>query len=159
MLEFNGAAIVIAISFVVFVILENFIFYRPMKKTLDERENYISGNIQEADKNISDAKVLIEQKDEKIANAKSQSAQLLNETSQKAQEKFDVSVREAKLNSNAKIDVIKKNLEDEKLQVENELRKEIGSYAASIISKILRKEVAVVNLNNEIIDKAMKGEL
>ena len=86
MLEFNGTAIVIAVSFVVFVILENFIFYRPMKKTLDERENYISGNIQEADKNISDAKVLIEQKDEKIANAKSQSAQLLNETSQKAQE-------------------------------------------------------------------------
>ena len=44
MLEFNGTAIVLAISFVIFVILENFIFYKPLKKILDERENYIADN-------------------------------------------------------------------------------------------------------------------
>ena len=47
MLEFNGTTIVIAISFILFVIIENLIFYKPMKKTLEERANYISGNEEE----------------------------------------------------------------------------------------------------------------
>ena len=159
MLEFNGTAIIIAISFVIFVILENYIFYAPMKKTLDERNNYILENEQEADKNISAAQTLVQEKDEKIAKAKVQSASLLNETSLKTQEKFDSSVREAKIASNKNIENIKKNLEEEKLQAQNVLKKEIGVYASAIISKILKKDVIVVNVNDEIVEKAMRGEL
>ena len=159
MLEFNGTTIVIAISFILFVIIENLIFYRPMKKTLEERANYISGNEQDAQKNLSEAKSLVDEKDKKIANAKGRSSQILNEASIKSQENFDVAVKQAKQNSNSKIEEVKKNLEDEKVAVQNELRKEIGTHAATIISKILKKDVAVVNVNDEIVDKAMRGEL
>ncbi|MCQ2957533.1 MAG: hypothetical protein MJ180_01370 [Candidatus Gastranaerophilales bacterium] len=159
MLEFNGTTIVIAISFILFVIIENLIFYKPMKKTLEERANYISGNEQDAQKNLSEAKSLVDEKDKKIANAKGRSSQILNEASIKSQENFDVAVKQAKRNSNSKIEEVKKNLEDEKVAVQNELRKEIGTHAATIISKILKKDVAVVNVNDEIVDKAMRGEL
>ena len=159
MLEFNGTAIVIAISFVIFVILENFIFYKPMRKVLEERAAYMESNEKEADKNYNNAKSLVEEKDKKISDAKDKSAQLLNEVSLKTQAKFDSSIKEAKINSNSKIEETKKNLEAEAIEAQNALRNEIGLYAASIVSKILKKEVAMVNVSDEIINKAMKGEL
>ena len=159
MLEFNGTTVVIAISFILFVILENLIFFRPMKKTLGERAAYISSNEDVAKKHNDEAKNLIDEKDKKIANAKGRSSQLLNEASLKTKENFDVAVKQAKKDNLAKIEDIKNNLETEKINVQNELRKEIGSHAASIISKILKKDVSVVNVNDEIIDKALRGEL
>ena len=159
MLEFNGTAIVLAISFVVFVILENFIFYRPLKKVMDERADYIRQNEMKADENSSAAKNLIEEKDEKIANAKSKSAKILSDANAKTQEKFDKEIRLAKQNSNNILNEEKIKLEEEKNLVKNELKKEIGGYASDIISKILKKEVAVVNVSDEILEKAMRGEL
>ena len=159
MLEFNGTAIVLAISFVIFVILENLIFYKPMKKVLDERENYITDNEKSASDNLTTAQTLVEEKDKKIAEAKGKSSQLLNETSLKTQEEFDVAVKDAKQNSNAKLDELKNNLEEEKVTVQDELKKEIGAYAANIISKILKKEVSMVNVKDEVIEKALRGEL
>jgi len=159
MLEFNGTTIVIAISFILFVILENFIFFRPLKKTMGERAAYISSNEDDAKKHNAEAKMLIEEKDKKIANAKGKSSKLLNDASLKSQENFDVAVRQAKKDSISKIEDIKTNLETEKINIQNELRKEIGSHAALIISKILKKDVSVINVNDEIIDKALRGEL
>ncbi len=159
MLEFNGTTIVIAISFILFVIIENLIFYKPMKKTLEERENYITSNESDAENNFSKAKFLLEEKAKKIAEAKGKSSQILNETSLKTQEAFDAAVKETKHNSNNKLNEIKKTLEEEKISAQNELRKDIGIHATAIISKILKKDVAMVNVNDEIIDKAMRGEL
>ncbi len=159
MLEFNGTAIVIAISFIIFVILENFIFYRPMKKMLDEREGYITGNEDEANKNICAAKDLLDKKEKKISEAKGKSAQILNETALSVQEKFDNAIKEAKTSSNAQIDETKKQLEEEKINAQNALKQEIGTLSATIVSKILKKDVAMVNVNDELIEKALRGEL
>ena len=159
MLEFNGTFIVLAISFVIFVILENFIFYRPLKKVMDERADYISQNEIKADEDSSAAKNLIDEKDEKIADAKSKSAKILSDANAKTQEKFDNEIRLAKQNSNNILNEEKIKLEEEKNQVKNELKKEIGGYASDIISKILKKEVAVVNVSDEILEKALRGEL
>ena len=159
MLEFNGTAIVLAISFVIFVILENFIFYRPLKKVLDERAGYIKENELSADKNYSAANTLVAQKDEKISNAMKKSSEILNETNTKSQEKYDIAIKNAKLNSNKILEEMQNALEKEKIAVKSELKKEIGIYASDIISKILKKEVSVVNVNDEIVEKAMRGEL
>ncbi|MCR4880612.1 MAG: hypothetical protein K6A44_01485 [bacterium] len=159
MLEFNGTAIVLAISFVIFVILENLIFYRPLKRVMNERADYIKKNEDSADASYNAAQTLAAQKDEKIAEAQGKSAQILNDTNLKTQEKFDVALREAKQNSNNVINDTQNTLAEEKKQVEQELKNEIGNYASEIISKILKKDVAVVNVNDEVIQKAMRGEL
>ena len=159
MLEFNGTFIVLAISFVIFVILENFIFYRPLKKVIDERADYIRQNEVLADESYVSAQNLIDEKDEKLAQARAKSAQLLGDTNQKVQEKFDVAVKEAKKNSNDLLNEAKSQLEEEKIKVTSDLKKEVGAYASDIISKILNRQVSVVNVNDEVVEKAMRGEL
>ena len=159
MLEFNGTILVIAISFILFVILENFIFYRPMKKILQDRANYIEKNETEAKDNLSAAKSLEDERDEKIATAKGQSSQIINDITNETQQKYDVAVKEAKVNSNKQLEEMKSNLIAKKIEVQNALRSEIASHASAIVSKILKKDIAMVNVNDEIIDKALRGEL
>lgn len=159
MLEFNGTAIVLAISFVIFVLLENFIFYRPLKKVIKERTDYIRENENLADKSYCAAKTLVEQKDKKISQAKAKSAEILNNTNIQTQEKFDSAIKEAKLNSNKHLEDNKNKLDEESISAQNALKKEIGVYASDIISKILRKDVSVVNVSDEVVEKAMRGEL
>ena len=159
MLEFNGTFIVLGISFVIFVILENFIFYRPMKNVLSQRAEYIRENESSADKSYKAASDLIEQRNKKISDAQEKSAKILNESINKEQEKFDSAVKEAKNNSNNEIVQMQEKLSQEQTMAKNELKKEIGIFASEIISKILKKEVSVVNLNDEVIEKAMRGEL
>ena len=159
MLEFNGTALVLGISFVIFVILENFIFYRPMKKVLSQRAEYISENETSAGESYKAANDLIEQRDKKISDAHEKSAKILNNSANKEQEKFDSAIKEAKDSSNSEIAQLEEKLSQEKTLVKNELKKEIGVFASEIISKILKKEVSVVNINDEVIEKAMRGEL
>ena len=159
MLEFNGTIIVLAISFVIFVILENFIFYRPLKKVMDDRSNYIKQNEISAGESYSAADTLGKEKNEKIARAKEKSSEIINNTTSAAQAEFDSAIKEHKLNSNKAVEETKRLLEQEKISVHNELKKQIGAYASDIISKILKKDVSVVNVNDEILEKALRGEL
>ena len=159
MLEFNGTAIVLAISFVIFVVLENFIFYRPLKKTMDERAQYIAQNETAADEDYCTANVLINQKDEKIADAQGKSSEILNATATRVQEEFDTTVKNMKTKSNKSLDDMKTALLQEKAVVKDNLKNDIGAYASEIISKILKKDVSVVNVNDDIVDRAMRGEL
>ena len=159
MLEFNGTFIILAISFVIFVVLENFIFYRPLKRVMLERADYIKENEDFAGKSYSAMQSLIAEKDEKISQAREKSFMILNDTNAGEQEKFDVAIKEAKQNSNKNLIEIQTKLEEEKIQVKNELKKEIGIYASDIISKILKKEVSVININDEVVEKALRGEL
>ena len=80
MIELNGTSIVLAISFVIFVILLNFLFYKPMKKVMEERAKYIQDNKNDADTDNSKTQKLIEEKNTKIAEAKKQSFDHLNQT-------------------------------------------------------------------------------
>ena len=159
MLEFNGTAIVLAISFIIFVVLENFIFYRPLKKTMDERAQYIAQNETSADEDYSAANILINKKDEKIADAQGKSSEILNATAARVQEEFDNTVKNLKTNSNKSVDEMKAALVQEKVVVKDNLKNDIGAYASEIISKILKKDVSVVNVNDDIVDRAMRGEL
>ena len=51
---------------------------------------------------------------------------------------------------------MKNSLQTEKNEVQNVLRSEIASHAQAIISKILRKDVVMVNVNDEIVEEAQK---
>jgi len=159
MLEFNGTTIVIAISFIIFVILENFIFYRPMKKTLDERAKYIAENEQETDKNTSITKSLLEEKDNKISEARSKSATIVNETSLKSQNDYAIAIKNAKEASHNEVNNAKIIINQSKVDVQNTLHSQVGDFASAIVSKILKEDTTLVNVSDEMIDKALRGEL
>ena len=48
MIEFNGTFLVAMLSFVVFILIMNAIFYNPILGIIRKRENYINSNYEDA---------------------------------------------------------------------------------------------------------------
>ena len=51
MLEFNATFIVAIISFAVFIVIMNAIFYRPILEIIKKRDDYINSNYFDTEKN------------------------------------------------------------------------------------------------------------
>ena len=51
--DFNATLPLMAIQFILLTVALTFVFYKPVSKVLDERENYISGNLTKASEKLS----------------------------------------------------------------------------------------------------------
>ena len=58
-MEFNATFFVTAISFIVFTFIMNKIFYTPLTKVIDEREEFINNAVTEAKDNTNQAENLL----------------------------------------------------------------------------------------------------
>ena len=59
--DFNATLPLMAIQFVLLMVVLTFIFYKPVSKVLDDRENYISGNLTQASEKLIKADELYKQ--------------------------------------------------------------------------------------------------
>lgn len=65
-MEFNATFFVTAISFIVFTFIMNKIFYAPLTKVIDEREEFINNAVTEAKDNTNQAENLLKNKEETL---------------------------------------------------------------------------------------------
>ena len=68
--DFNATLPLMAIQFVLLMTVLTFIFFKPVSKVLDDRENYISGNLTQASEKLIKADELYKQYDEQLKTAK-----------------------------------------------------------------------------------------
>ena len=72
MIEFNATFLVAMLSFVVFIMIMNAIFYRPILNIMRKRDEYINSNYNEANSNFEEAQKLDAQRNEKIQQTQNQ---------------------------------------------------------------------------------------
>ena len=76
-MEINATILVSTVSFIVFIYIMNAILYRPVIEIIEKRQNYIDKNKQEADEHQKKSKALIEDRDNKIADAQRRSRDIV----------------------------------------------------------------------------------
>lgn len=148
MLEFDATAIVIAISFIVFMLIMNAIFYKPLLKLQDEREDYIANNKQQAQNYQNEAQGLLSEHDEIIKQTKKQAKDIISDVLEKAKNEKGEKVAEANQQASEKI----RNFHDEmavaKTQLKDSLSNDMHEIARQISSKILGEEIPLI-VNNQ----------
>ena len=72
MIEFNATFLVAMLSFVVFIMIMNAIFYRPILNVMRKREEYINSNYDEAKNNSEESQKLDTERAEKIQQTQNQ---------------------------------------------------------------------------------------
>jgi F-type H+-transporting ATPase subunit b len=68
--DFNATLPLMAIQFILLTVALTFVFYKPVSKVLDERENYISGNLTKASEKLLTADELYQQYDKQLKTAR-----------------------------------------------------------------------------------------
>ena len=70
-MEFNATFIVAFISFVIFIIIMNYILYKPINGIVEKRKNIIDENYSLAQKNSEKSKAILQDRLDKLDNARS----------------------------------------------------------------------------------------
>lgn len=148
MLEFDATAIVIAISFIVFMLIMNAIFYKPLLKLQDEREDYIANNKQQAQNYQNEAQGLLSEHDEIIKQTKKQAKDIISDVLEKAKNEKSEKVAEANQQAAERIRSFHDEMAVAKTQLKDSLSNDMHEIARQISSKILGEEVPLI-VNNQ----------
>jgi len=157
LLDINGTSICIAVSFILFTIIMQKLFYAPISQIREKRKQFIMGIKTEADKASEEAGNLQVGYVEKIAEARKKvgekTAELIaeaNEEKTKILEEKRKDIEQFLAESRAKI----QQEQDKSLEL---LKENVSGYAFEISKKILNEEIPIAGVTSEAIDKAMNG--
>ena len=102
--DFNATLPLMAIQFVLLTTVLTFIFYKPVSKVLDERENFISGNLAEASEKLTTAEDLYKQYDEQLKTAKVNAQSIIAKSEKEAKDVVAVEIHQARKDATDLID-------------------------------------------------------
>jgi F0F1-type ATP synthase membrane subunit b/b' len=140
MIEFNATFIVAMLSFAVFILIMNAIFYNPILNMMRTREEYINSNYEDSKKLEASAEEF-----------KQTHAQKIKETQDKCRQEFKEHINEVQTIATSEI---RNARENSKMEIQN--RKDKLYEKESVLNKELKDTVAK-NLAQEITKKLTGG--
>ena len=156
-MEFNATFIVAFISFVIFIIIMNFILYKPIYKIVSKRKQMIDDNYEIAKTNSSKSKVLLSKREDKLIEAKASSRQKYSKAFEDANSIRNEKIAEAKKEARNSLEENKTKAQEETNQVIEPLRNEGINLAQLILDKILKSHEEMENIDNQYIENLIQG--
>ena len=156
-MEFNATFIVAFISFVIFILIMNFILYQPIYKIVSKRKQMIDDNYEIAKTNSSKSKVLLSKREDKLIEAKASSRQKYSKAFEDANSIRNEKITEAKKEARNSLEENKIKAQEETNQVIEPLRNEVINLAQLISDKILKNHEEMENIDNQYIENLIQG--
>lgn len=144
MIEFNATFLVAMLSFVVFIMIMNAIFYRPILNIMRKRDEYINSNYDEAKELSEQAEKLDIKKAETIQQTQNECRTEIKNIVENAQGLASKNVQDARTEVKNEIQLKKDSLVRESEALEGVLKSSVVTdLASSITSKFMSKDLAV----------------
>ena len=141
--DFNATLPLMAIQFVLLTVVLTFVFYKPVSKVLDERENYISGNLNQASEKLIKADELYKQYDEQLKTARVNAQTVIAQSEKEAKDIVAAEINDARQDAAKLIERTNKDLEVQKTQALEQLETQVDELSQLIKEKLLGKEVVL----------------
>lgn len=156
MLEFNATFLVAMFSFVIFILIMNQIFYKPIFKIINERQKFIDDNYSDAKNSGEKAESILKEKEERLNKTLNASRKIVSNKVDEANQKAKSITEEAKNSSMNKISEAKHELSQAETQTTNVLKDNVKDLAENISSKILGENISIDNVDYNLVDKVLK---
>lgn len=140
-MEFNATFIVSAISFIVFTLIMNAIFYGPLSRIVAERQKFIDETLEEAKQHKKKSEVILKDKEKKITQTRHDAKKVITERADEARVKKSTLTSEAQKKAVQKIDYAKEDLHKSKDEAQEVLSEEVKKMAENIAAKILGGQI------------------
>lgn len=138
MIEFNATFIIAMLSFVVFIMIMNTIFYQPILNIIRKRDNYINSNYEESKNNEQTAKEIENKRNSQINATHSKCRKEFYTAVNKLQENVAEEVKQAKEANKSTILAEKDKLSKKEQELQQTLQGSVvEELAASITAKLL----------------------
>jgi F-type H+-transporting ATPase subunit b len=141
--DFNATLPLMAIQFVLLMVVLTFIFYKPVSKVLEDREEYISGNLTQASDKLIKADELYKQYDEQLKTAKVNAQATIAKAEKEAKDSVALEIGEARADAAKLIERTNKELEAQKSTALAQLETQVDELSQLIKEKLLGKEAVL----------------
>ena len=155
-MEFNATFIVSAISFIVFSIIMNAIFYKPLSKVVLERQKVVEDHYKEAKLNTEKSAAILRDKERKLDNTKHEAKMTIAEKANEAKEHKAVLASEAQQKAALVVDAAKDELQKSRDEAKSVLSDNVVNLAQDISSKVLGENVSISNFDKNVVGEAMR---
>lgn len=156
MIEFNATFIVAMLSFVVFILIMNAIFYNPILNIMRKREEYINSNYNGAKAFAEKANEFSADRETKLQETRAKCRHNIKNIVEAAQSQASEKTHEAKEQSKVKIQSKKDVLTNDEQKLKEAVKSTVvKDLASTIASKLLGEDASVSDVNYNIVNKVM----
>jgi F-type H+-transporting ATPase subunit b len=140
---------------IAFFILRKYAF-GPIQKTIEARRDRIREAVEEADKAREEARVLLEQHRQLIAEAKTESAGILAEARKVADAQIDRAKEEAEAERQRRLEDTKRQIEAETARALDQIRGEVANLTVEATERVTGKVLDTAD-QKRLLDEAIAG--
>lgn len=140
--DFNATLPLMAIQFVALAALLNALFYKPVGKMIDDRDEYIRSNSLGAEERLAQAQKLTKQFEADLADTRRQAQAVIAQAKADAQKIASDRIAEAQQVAQAEREKASQEIEQQKQTAFSTLEKEVDALSHQILTKLLGAELA-----------------
>ena len=139
------------LAFIVLIILCTKFAYKPLRKFMDDRSEYLANEVKDANKNNAQAKVNLEESETSIAVANKKAVEIVEEAKSSAVVEKTKILNATDLEVSIMKDKVQKEIMTERKEAEKQIKDQIISVALDASEHVLGREVNKAD-NKKIID-------
>ncbi|MBD1836165.1 F0F1 ATP synthase subunit B' [Trichocoleus sp. FACHB-90] len=130
-----------AVQFLILVAVLNVVFYKPLTKAIDERDNYVRKNLLEARERLSKAESLTKQYEQELAQTRRQSQETIAAAQAEADKIRAGKIAEAQAEATGEREQAAKEIEQQKQEAFQSLEQQVDALSRQILEKLLGPEL------------------
>ena len=138
-MEFNATFIISAISFILFTVIMNKIFYKPVGNIINERQNFIDETINAAKKSDLEADNILKSRDEKLGDSLKNSKKIISDKTADANKDAAKILLQARESSKNRISAVKEKLFVQANDLNREMEQRVDNLSDLIVNKIFEE--------------------
>lgn len=137
MFDFDATLPFMALQFVLLAALLNAIFYKPLTKALDDRDNYIRTNNLQGQETLAKAERLLQEYEQQLAQARRQSQATIEAAQAEAKKITAEKIAEAQKEAQAQREQAATEIEQQKKEALLTLDQRVDALSRQILEKLL----------------------
>ena len=137
MFDFDATLPVMALQFLLLATVLNVIFYKPLTKVLDERDNYIRTNTLEARERLAKAERLTKDYEQQLVEARRQAQAIVTQAQAEGQKITAEKIAQAQKEAQAQREQVAQEIEQQKQEALRSLEQQVDALSRQIIEKLL----------------------
>ncbi|NEO88754.1 MAG: F0F1 ATP synthase subunit B' [Moorea sp. SIO3G5] len=137
MFDFDATLPLMALQFLVLTVVLNAIFYKPLTKTLDERDEYIRNQESDAKERLSKAEKMAKEYEEQLGQARKQSQAVIAAAQEDARKMAAQAIAEAQQEAQAERAKAQEEIDQQKQQAMASLEQQVDDLSRQILEKLL----------------------
>ena len=137
--DINATLPLMAIQVVILTYLLNSLFFKPVGKVVEKREEFVRQNISEAKKKLAEVEKLEEDLQNQLLKARSEAVQIVNEAEKDSDKLYQEAIELANREANASKENARLEIENRTSSAREQLSQEAEALSELIVNRLIHQ--------------------